>query len=259
MSAVVVLEWKFSPPDYFEAPIEISRDDYILTIADGKAEARIDSAVYAANPSIRAALHDALNGRFLGVQLLTHKSYELSTSTMTRVHPDGRKDVFLEAEPGHIVLTGHPVDFQIRDKDGSIIADSRRDRIEKKKSLADLVSTYRTTDEVLASLLRSYDAAVRDPNNELVHLYEIREALSVKFGGKKAMRSALDTSSSDWSRFGQLCNTEPLRQGRHRGKSGGALRDATEAELSEARGIARAMIEDYLRYLDASSRAGGSR
>lgn len=259
MSTVVVLEWKFSPPDYFEAPIELSRDDYALTIAEGKAAARIDSMVYAANPSMRAALHDALNDRFLGVQLLTHKAYALSTSTMTRVHPDGRKDVYLEVEPARIVVTAHPVDFQVRDKNGNIIADSRRDRIEKKKSLAELVSRYGASDGVLASLLRSYDAAVRDPNNELVHLYEIREALSVKFGGEKALRSALGISSSDWSCLGQLCNTKPLRQGRHRGKSGQALRDATETELSEARRIARAMIDAYLRHLDASCRTGGSR
>jgi hypothetical protein len=258
MNAVVVLEWNFSPPDYFEAPIAISRDDYILTIAEGKAEARIDSAVYLANPSMRAALHDALDDRFLGVQLLTHKAYELSTATMTRVHPDGRRDVFLQMETARVVATAPPVDFQIHDNNGNIIADSKGDRIEKKKNLAELVSSYRAGDGVLASLLRSYDAAVRDPNNELVHLYEIRDALSVKFGDKKACQSALGISIPDWSRLGELCNTGPLRQGRHRGKSSEALRDATEAELSEARRIARTMIEAYLRHLDDPCRAGGS-
>ena len=54
---------------------------------------------------------------------------------MTRVHPDGRRDFFLEAEPARFVITGHPVDFQVRDKDGNIIADSKRDRIEKKRAL----------------------------------------------------------------------------------------------------------------------------
>ena len=163
------------------------RDDYTLTITNGKAEARLDSAAYETDPSIRQSLHEGLNDRFLGVQLLIHRAYELSRSTMTRVHPDGRKEFFLEVEPATIVITGHPVDLQVCDKDGNIIADSKRDRIEKKRSLADLVSTYRTNDETLASLLRSHDAAVRDPNNELVHLYEIRDALSVKFGGNKKL------------------------------------------------------------------------
>jgi len=250
MSAVVLLEWKFSPRDYFEEVIEISRQDYTMTIADGQVHARIDSAIYEADPDMRQRLHDAVNDRFLGVQLLTHRAYELSRSTMTRVHPDGRRDIFIEPEPAQMVLSVGTVDIRVTDKDGNVIADSKRDRIEKKKSLAELVTSYRATDSLLASLLRSQAAAVRDPNNELVHLYEIREALSTKFGGENATRTALRITAAQWSRLGQLCNNEPLRQGRHRGKTSGALRDATEAELAEARGIARAMIEAYLQHVE---------
>ena len=83
---------------------------------------------------------------------------------------------------------------------------------------------------------------------EIIYL---SDALSLKFGGKKAVISALKTiSQSDWSWFGNLCDEEPLRQGRHRGKKYSELRDATDDELSRARGIAQAMIEGYLRYLD---------
>jgi hypothetical protein len=204
---------------------------------------------------MRQALHDAVNGRFLGVQLLTHKAYNLSRSTMTRLHPDGRRDISVEAEPSHVVVSGFAPDIRVIDKDGNVVHDSKRDRIEKKKSIAEWVGTYLTADGLLTSMLESQSAAVRDPNNELVHIYEIREALSTKFGGEREARSALGISCSDWSRLGQLCNNEPLRQGRHRGKSGSALRDATEAELTEARRIALAMIEAYLRHLDTATRA----
>lgn len=253
MSAVFLLEWKFSPSNYFEEPVEISRQDYTMTISDGQVQAKIDSALFEADPDMRQRLQDALNDRFLGVQLLTHRAYKLSRSTKTQVHADGRKDIFIEPEPARIVLSAGTVDIQVTDKDGNVIADSKRDRIEIKKSLADLICTHRPTDSLLASLLKSHAAAVRDPNNELVHLYEIRDALSAKFGGESATRKALGIGSTQWSRFGQLCNNEPLRQGRHRGKTGGVLRDATEAELTEARGIARAMIEAYLRHVEASA------
>jgi hypothetical protein len=241
MNVVVVVEWQYSPPAYFEETIRILRSDYTMTIADGKVEARIDSAIYDANPALRQGLHDALNDRFLGVQLLGNTAYELSRSTMTRLHPDGRREIYVDVE-AHLVLSDK-VDSQIIDKDGTVVADSKRNRIAKKKKLAELVGTYRATDETLTSLLRSYNAAVRDPDNELVHLYEIRDALSTKFGDKRMAQSALRISSSSWSRLGKLCNDEPLRQGRHRGKTPGTLRDATEAELKEARGIARAMVE----------------
>ncbi|MCZ6551382.1 MAG: hypothetical protein O6926_08300 [candidate division NC10 bacterium] len=252
INAVVVLEWQFSPPDYFEEAINITRDDYTMAIADGKAEAKIDAVIYDANPSLRGALQTALNDRFLGVLLLTHRTYELSNSTMTRVHPEGRRDIYLDAEAGHYTLSGGTVDFQVTDKVGNVVVDSRRDRIEKKKTLAELVSKYRAIDTLLVSLLRSYDAGVRDPNNELVHLYEIREALSTRFGGENEARLALGISCPMWSGLGRLCNSEPLRQGRHRGKSCRELRDATEGELAEARGIARGMVEAYLQYLETS-------
>lgn len=214
MNAVVVLEWKFSPPDYFESPIEILRDNYTMIIADGKAEARIDSAVYEANPSMHDILHGELNYRFLGVQLCSHKAYNLSSSTMNRIHPDGSRDCFVT---GKCIakVTFHPVDFQVSNKEGAIVFDSKRDRIEEKRRLADLVSRYAVHDEFLATLLQIYSAAVNDSNNELVHLYEIRDALKSKFENEKAAKQALNISRSDWSRFGDLCNKKPLRQGRH--------------------------------------------
>ena len=184
MNAVVVLEWAFKPPDYFEE--EISRQGFTMTIADGRVQAKIESATYEANPNMRQGLHDDLNIMFLTEQLLTHRAFELSSSKMTRVHPDGRRDIFMDAEPGHYLICGMTVDFEVIDKDGNVISDSKRDRIEKKRRLRELVSRHYATDSTLASLLQGNDRAVRNPNSELVYLYEIREALIKKFGNKKS-------------------------------------------------------------------------
>ena len=157
-------------------------------------------------------------------------------------------DIFVELEPAVLRVSAGSVDTQVTDQHGNVVSDSRQDRIDRKRSLADLVSTH-SGDGLLNALLASYQNSVRDPDNELVHLYEIRDALSTRFGGKEGMRTALAVSPSDWSRLGQLCNDEPLRQGRHRGRKGAALRDATHSELEEARTIARSMIEKYLQSL----------
>jgi hypothetical protein len=92
--------------------------------------------------------------------------------------------------------------------------------------------------------------SVRDPANALVHLYEIRDALSKHFGNDTAARKALGISINKWERLGILANDPSLKQGRHRGGSLGALRDATVKELGEARRIARSLIEGYLEYLE---------
>lgn len=250
MTKTVILEWDFSPPNYFEEHIEISRENYVMTIGAGKVTATIDYAVFNENPSLRESLDESLNSRFLGVQLFSHVAYELSKSKMIHIDSDGHKHFFLELSPGVIKITGGNIDLQVKDKDGNIISDSKRDRVEKKKSLAELVATHKPSNTLVTALLSSYQTAVSDPNNELVHLYEIREGISAKFGGENTARKILNISSSQWSRLGQLCNNEPLKQGRHRGKTIGGLRDASESELTEAREISRTMIQSYLQYLE---------
>jgi hypothetical protein len=146
-------------------------------------------------------------------------------------------------------VSGGRLDVQVKDGGGNITFDSRAERIAKHRSLAKQIALHRSTDRVLASLLASQSKGVRDPENELVYLYEIRDALCSRFGGEASARDQLGVSREAWSRFGRLCNDEPLRQGRHRGKATGDLRHATEAELAEARRIAREMIEAYMRYL----------
>jgi len=249
MENIVILEWKFSPPNYFEEKICIQRDDYIITIGSGTIEAQIRPEVYDEDQSMRNRLHSTLNDRFLAVQLLSHKPYELSEASLYRLHEDGRKDNTIFANPG-VMTVEVEADFILIDKDGNITRDSKKERIQKKRELADLVEKYRTKDSLLVSLLNSYSKAVNDPGNELVYLYEIRDAIAKKYGGESGAKNTLGISGTQWSRLGNLANDYPLKQGRHRGKNQGTLRNATEAELKEARDIARNLIEAYLNYLE---------
>ena len=251
MEDIVVLEWKFSPPDYFEEPIPIKRDDYVMTISNGTVEARIRPEIYDKDQSMRDRLHSSLNDRFLGVQLSSHKPYELSKASMYRLHPDGRKDITIFPEPIVIKVSMGEPDIIVKDKDGNVINDSRHERIQKKHRLAELAEKYRQRDPVVASILRSYNEAVNDPDNELVHLYEIRDEIAKHLGGELTAQSILGISGKQWSKLGRLANDEPLKQGRHRGKNLGVLRDATEGELREARYIARNIVEAYLDYLES--------
>lgn len=127
MNAVVVLEWNFSPPNYFETRREIKQDNYTMIITDGKVEVTIDSAVYDANPLMRNALHEELNRRFLGVQFCNHKVYELSSPpTPTRVYPDGHRHISLEGTV--VAVSSVNAEYQVLNKEGMVVADSRRDR-----------------------------------------------------------------------------------------------------------------------------------
>jgi hypothetical protein len=141
----------------------------------------------------------------------------------------------------------------VKDKDGNVVSDSRKQRITKKQELAERVAKHRSQDPVLASIAASYQSAVTDPDNELVHLYEILDALKTKFGGKDAALASLNIEKESWNKLGQLANHTPLRQGRHRGSKIGELRNATKTELEEVRHAARTMVEAYLDYLEQNT------
>jgi len=245
---VMVLQWTFLPPDYFEAPVVISRDDYTVSIQDGKIDVRMAPALYETNPNIKDAIEDALNHRFRAMELISHHGYSLSYAGRLHIHPDGHKEFFLTINERLTVRDS--VDFTASDKAGNVIFDSRKERLQQKMMLADLVERHSSRDSLVKSMLKSYHAAVTDPDNELVYLYEIRDALAREFRGENQVRAILNISSASWHELGRIANDAPLKQGRHRGKFVEALRDATEEELGTARQIARDLIFEYLRYLE---------
>jgi len=252
MSEVYLLEWTFTPADYFEEPVDFPSDLCSIHAENGKAEARVPPAQYPADHSARNQLHAELDARFMGAQVFSHKPYTLSKPNLSRLHPDGRKDAWIFPEAGTLVISEGAVDFVHRGANGRVIRDTKRERINRRIEFSQLAARY-ITDAVANAILRSYAAAVNDPGNELVHLYEIRDSLSQHFGGESAATSTVGISAAQWSRLGQLANNEPFTQGRHRGKQLGVLRDATALELSEAREIVRTMVEGYLRHLHSSA------
>jgi hypothetical protein len=249
MNTFYMLEWTYSPPDYFEAPIQISHDQYVMTIENGKVEAKVNDVIYEENPEMRNQLHEALNDRFIYKQVFNHQLFELSKPQVCKIHPDGRKDHFIFLETAEIICTGELVDLVLMDKDGNIVGDTRRNRIDREKSNAELLEKHRAN-SVLKAILHSNQTSIMDPNNELIHLYEIRDALIDEFGRESEVKMKLGISSREWRNFGRLANDAPLKQGRHRGKHVGELRDATHEELNKAREFARTLILSYLEYLE---------
>lgn len=249
MGEEYLLEWTFTPIDYFEEPVDFICDYGSIHIDNGRAEVRVPPDRYPIDHSLRNQLHGELDARFLAAQVLAHRTYTLSKPNVSKLYPDGHKDVWAFAEGVAAMVFGSSVDIVLKDAAGNTVRDTRLERIEKRTGLAQLAARH-IGDPVANAILRSYSAAVNDPRNELVHLYEIRDALSQHFGGESNAIAAVGVTGAQWSRLGNLANNEPFTQGRHRGKQLGSLRDATASELSEAREVARVMIEGYFRYLD---------
>lgn len=253
MSKVIVvqLEWKYTPENYIEEPISISFEGGDLDIKDGVAIAKIDPAVFLSNSSIREELIRLIESRLHVVQIMTHKDFDLSKPSRTDLREDGKKNHFLEVESCVMTMSVGTVDILVKDKEGNVVSDTKRERLNKQKKFASLVEKHRSSDATLDQMLKSYQKSVKDPDDELVHLYEIRDSLSERFGSKKSAIKKLGLTNDEWDEIGKLANILPLKQGRHRGKAVGLLRDAERAELEKARKSVAYLIEKYIEYLEA--------
>lgn len=246
----VQLEWKYSPESYLEEPISIPFEGGHLELKDGVAIAIIDPETYHADNSIREVLTRQIESRLHAVQIMTHKKFELSKPSRTDIREDGKKNHFLEVKSCVITTGVGTVDLVVKDKYGNIESDTKRERLDKQKRVASLLDKYRYCDATLDQMLKSYQNSVKDPDDELVHLYEIRDALSERFGSQINAIQQLSITSAEWNEIGKLANGPPLKQGRHRGKAVGALRNAEIAELEKARTYVVYLIEKYLHYLE---------
>ena len=245
------IQWSFTPANYFEKPLTIRDELYELTIEDGKAIAEI--ADHAGDPrlTLKEKIHNKLKARFAGAQLISHRSFQLSEPSLTNISHKGT-NVYPETLELTMTMSCE-MDFVHKDKDGNILFDSKSQRMKNKQVVGELAEKYSETNLVVKGLLASYTAAVNDPSNELVHLYEIRDSLPKEFGGKNAAIAALHISNKEWQELGRLANDAPLKQGRHRGNKISRLRNATKEELESARKYASNMLISYLKYLNDSS------
>ena len=249
MEDTVIIEWTYTPEDYFENNIKESLSMSKVEIADGKAKATLPYSIYAGNKSVIDDIYDEVLLLFKAVQVVSHSPFNLFNQTLYCESANSKKHHTLFAECSIFEVLGIKEDFIITDSDGNVIVSSKADRIREKLEFAKLSAKHRN-DSTIRSMLSSYDASVNDEANELVYLYEIRDALVKRFGDEKTAKKTLGISKKDWSRLGFLSNDEPLKQGRHRGKKFDNLREANNDELTEARRIAKQMIFAYLRYID---------
>lgn len=231
------IEWPYQPADYFEAPYRYRAGDFELVIEGGKAVATLAVPHNPVPLDLESRITGAIEGAFLVRQLQTHRPFRLEGSR-TYQYADGRKHVFMPLS-GTLTLTGQLVNVIVTGPDGQVIRDLQAERIAEDTAMLDAVVSKIAASPALRGMLESYGRAVGDPGDELVHLYEVRDALAKHFDGETSARQTMGISKADWQRLGSLANFEPIDQGRHRGQHSAGRRAATPEELREARELVK--------------------
>jgi hypothetical protein len=243
--AQTVLEWSYEPADFFEESEEFDCSDGKIEIKNGKVRGAFDASLYEQGRDFRDQVHEAVLSHFLAQQVQNDKPYSLSSASMSREYADGRRDVTAFGNSLQIKVSLSKPDVVIRDAAGNIVSDTKADRLKRQKEFREKVSLLRPNDGTLRRILQSYNNALADPENILIHLYEIRDAIAVEYETEAAAKTAVNASSSDWSKFGRMANNDPLLEGRHRGKHTG-LRALKADELAFAKSFSRSLIEGYV-------------
>lgn len=253
MEEYYLLEWQYTPIDYFENNEEFVCDYGVITVLNGQAKLKLSPSMYLPDHSLRMQLHNELEFRFLFASFLNQRSYSLTKPIVSLVYTDGRKSTWPFPEGLAMSISGSAiVDVVLHDSEGKVVRDSRKDRVECTNKLNSLALRNKGN-IILNKLLGSLKASIDDPNNEFVHLYEIIDCLAVHFGKELIATNFLEFDRDKWRKLGKLTNNKNISQGRHRGQRLGKLRDASVSELNEARKIAREIIESYLLYLERNA------
>jgi hypothetical protein len=242
------LEWMYQPADFFEAAYRSAKMEYDLVVKDGRVVATLTIPQDPVAEQLEGQIEASVTSIFLVRQLQVHLRYTLQGPRVYQ-YDGGRKNVAIRVGSVPSAESVGQLDIILRDPAGNIVRDTRAERIAANASLLDSIAPKLARSDVLNGLFTSYSRSVSDPSNELVHLYEIRDALSQHYGGEQNARAALNINRAEWQRLGFLANIEPLEQGRHRGKNIGGERAASSVELEEARNIVRNWIIAFARTL----------
>jgi hypothetical protein len=236
------IEWAYTPEDFLESPLTIQTPDGSVTFDRGRAVAELVKAAEPVPDEVCERLRHCVTDTLRGRQLLNHAKFDLKPGHRTVQEGDHRTSTTLHPVAVDAVFMAERADVQMFGTDGTVIVDTKAERIVMETAFVDRVQAAALRSPLVRQLLESYSRAVDDPKDEFIHLYEVRDAIDKHYGGARKAQAALGLTKARWRILGGLANAEPVEQGRHRGLYK-ARRRATAAELDQAREAARAMIE----------------
>lgn len=242
MKATVILEGTYSPKDYFEEPRPISGPQLTVNLNDGQLTATLECE--ADNPKddfhrIHNQIRKSIDRIFQFRQITKHTPFRFDTRSVRVTLSDGTTYGRTYSEPTPAIFTTTPYDT----------SPEAVKKAQKDEKLITRAIKYGRDDETLDALITFLQRSITDPDQEISHLYDIRDALRKRFGTIGEARNKLSISQQQWKLLDDLANERGLEEGRHRGRHHTSLRKAKEEELDGARRIGRLMIYKYIHYL----------
>lgn len=236
------VEWTYTPEGFFEAPLLVRGNGYLLEATAGIATAQVYGDVEEQQGKAWEDRLDMLmRAWFTASQLIDPRKFTLQQSGATLYRRDGSRTVSALFQGCYSIE--RPSQWS------ELTPEQRADRQQRMRELAMGLARHSCNDE-LVRLVSSFQASVEDPENSFVHLYEIKELLRKLLDESKDFAIELGVNDASVRQYISSLGNDAIRQGRHRGKHIGKLRNATLHEVRTAQDLALQLIEGYVRRLD---------
>jgi hypothetical protein len=282
MSDNYVCTWTYTPADFFEAPFEFAGQGFTVTVNNGVAEAMVEPAIFEsgagarmgrrkpqpkkgaseAEPKadvsggkFRADIRSALEHRARPRRWASLREFSLLGVSWKGPPIDGvRKhyaEVTLQGTGTTSTEVGTPGVYHLG-ADGQPSLDLAQHHRQQRLGARLALHGH---DATVEAMVRGLDASLSDGADVLIRLFEVRDALTQKFGTKSTVPcQALGIQHEEWKWFGDLCNVPSTTKSRHLGKSTGPLKETSAEDIDKARRMSVAMLERYLDHLEGLAR-----
>lgn len=249
------LDWPFESQGYIQSSIETKIEGRKIIIENGKItlELKEDDTddKGSCSPQFLNELDLQIKSCVNILQVHANRKFTLNKYSLYTSFEEGNLNVNVFPDTLIIKLSSEEPDLIITDNHGNEVANTKKDRLESILQSLRLYSANGIKDNTLGFILESYNRSLNDPTLSIVALYDIRDALTIKFKKEDAVKKELKISKKTWQRLGEIANELPLLQSRHSGKKfNKPLRNIDNEELKEIRSIAKKMIDSYLIYIN---------
>ena len=267
----VTLEWTYEPPDYLE--VVYSEEEVTLPykklgikFSKGKATVNFSPKVFPevfpkdgdiknALDSLSKDLTQYIKTLLISVQLHEVQLYEPKPFSLNEIPSRTIKEKEgITHKYTSVKFSFSPVKMKVNARVESSLSEEerivRQEKINKRiNETHALLDEHLKQDITLFKMLRGMREALENPKYELVHLYEIVDAIKMRFPKKEKEKLGID--DRDWGKVEEVCNSR--KEGRHGGLEREASEPATSEEKKKVRQITRKFIKLYLRYLEKLS------
>jgi hypothetical protein len=157
----VEVTWSFEPKNLFESPQRFEPQTGVaVTIEDGQAIVELAGTSQGQELRNRVDMTEAIVRDLLsGPSLIDRVAVDLKSGPVVVYAPDGTREhhALLVGVEATLKLTDR-ADFVMTDATGKIVRDTKQDRIDRKRILAELLAKHRPRDRTLGRMLDSVDA-----------------------------------------------------------------------------------------------------